>query len=74
MGYPVSRNIVRHLLKSHGYVKRKVQKSLAMGGHADQDAQFENIRLLKQEYQAMGYPMISMDTKKKGNYSAIKKS
>lgn len=71
VGYPVSRNIVRYLLKSNGYVKRKAQKSLAMGRHADQDAQFKNIRLLKQEYQAMGYPVISMDTKKKeylGNF------
>ena len=71
VGYPVSRNIVRHLLKSNGYVKRKAQKSLAMGRHADQNAQFENIGLLKQEYQAMGYPIVSMDTKKKehlGNF------
>lgn len=70
-GYPVSRNIVRQLLKLNGYARRKAQKSLAMGCHADQDAQFKNIRLLKQEYQAMGYPVISMDTKKKerlGNF------
>lgn len=64
-GYPVSRNIVRQLLKLNGYVKRKAQKSQAMGRHIDQDAQFKNIQVLKQEYQAMGYPIISMDTKKK---------
>lgn len=70
-GYPVSRNIVRQLLKSNGYVKRKAQKSLAMGSHPDRDAQFNTIRRLKQEYQAMGYPIMSMDTKKKeylGNF------
>ena len=42
-----------------------------MGRHVDQDAQFKNIRLLKQAYQSMGYPVISMDTKKKehlGNF------
>lgn len=71
VGHQVSRNIVRQLPKLHGYVKRKAQKALAMGRHPDQDAQFENIRLLKQEYQAMGYPVVSMDTKKKehlGNF------
>lgn len=43
-GYPVSRNSVRYLLKSNGYVKRKAQKSVAMGHHVDQNTQFENIR------------------------------
>jgi hypothetical protein len=66
-GYTVSRNIVRQLLKRHGYRKRKAQKSLAMGRHPDQNGQFENIRHLKQVYQQAGNPILSMDTKKKEN-------
>ena len=66
-GYTVSRNIVRQLLKRHGYRKRKAQKSLAMGRHPEQDGQFENIARLKQVYQQAGNPILSMDTKKKEN-------
>jgi hypothetical protein len=34
--------------------------------------QFENIQRLKDEYEAAGNPIVSMDTKKKGDYSAKK--
>jgi hypothetical protein len=69
--YPVSRNIVQQLLKKHRYVKRKAQKALAMGGHKDRNAQFENIAELKQQYLDSANPILSMDTKKKellGNF------
>ena len=39
-GFKVSRNIVRKLLKKHGYVKRKALKKSA-GEHRDRNAQFE---------------------------------
>ena len=42
-----------------------------MGHHPDRNAQFENIAKLRQEYQAAGDPVISIDTKKKellGNF------
>ena len=71
-GFKVSRNIVKKLLKEHGYVKRKPLKKLAAGGHADRNAQFERITELKTSYEAKGNPVISVDTKKKeliGNLS-----
>jgi len=42
-GTPVSRTVVKDLLRTHRYVKRKAQKAHAMGHHPDRNAQFENI-------------------------------
>jgi hypothetical protein len=64
-GTPVSVPVVKQLLKKHGYVKRKAQKSKAMGGHADRNRQFENIARLKREYLGSANPILSMDTEKK---------
>jgi hypothetical protein len=70
-GFGVSRNIVKQLLDRHDYVKRKAQKSQAMGQARDRNSQFENIARLKQEYWGSSNPILSMDTKKKeylGNF------
>lgn len=71
-GTPAGKRVVKQLLKKHGYVKRKAQKTQTMGPrHPDRNAQFENIARLKQEYLQAGEPVISMDTKKKellGNF------
>lgn len=64
-GTPVSRTVVKDLLRTHRYVKRKAQKAHAMGHHPDRNAQFENIAQLKQTYVASENPIVSMDTKKK---------
>jgi hypothetical protein len=64
-GTPVSVPVVKQLLKKHGYVTRKAQKSKAMGGHPDRNQQFENIARLKREYLGTDDPIVSMDTKKK---------
>jgi hypothetical protein len=71
-GFKVSRNIVKKLLKKHGYVKRKALKKKAAGGHINRNAQFENIAVLRAKYEKQGNPIISVDTKKKeliGNLS-----
>ncbi len=70
-GTPVSVPVVKQLLDEHDYVTRKAQKSVAMGGHADRNQQFENIARLKREYLDSDDPIVSMDTKKKeliGNF------
>jgi Rhodopirellula transposase DDE domain len=70
-GTPVSVPVVKQLLRKHGYVKRKAQKSKAMGQHPDRNQQFEKIARLKQEYLEAGNPILSIDTKKKellGNF------
>ena len=53
-GTPVSVPVVKQLLRKHGYVTRKAQKSETMGTHPDRDQQFENIARLKREY--MDFP------------------
>jgi hypothetical protein len=64
-GQPVGVHVVKQLLKRHKYVRRKARKCKRLGDSADRDAQFENIRKLKAQYTALGWPIISMDTKKK---------
>lgn len=63
-GIKVSVTVVDQLLEKHHYRKRKAQKRLATGVHPQRNEQFENIERLKQEYQAAGNPVLSMDTKK----------
>jgi hypothetical protein len=65
-GTPVSRDVVSQLLRKHRYRRRKAQKKKTMGPrHPDRNAQFENIARLKKEYLEAGWPVISVDTKKK---------
>ena len=66
LGTPASRNIASLLLRKHGYRRRKALKKKTMGRrHPDRDAQFQTIARLKREYLAAGWPVLSMDTKKK---------
>jgi len=41
-------------------VKRKVQKQLAIGHTENRNEQFENIKRLKEEYNNVGEPIISI--------------
>lgn len=63
-GMSVSVTVVDQLLENHNYRKRKAQKRLATGAHPQRNEQFENIDQLKTQYQAVGNPVLSMDTKK----------
>jgi hypothetical protein len=71
VGTPVSRPVVKALLRTHHYVSRKAQKAQAMGQHPERNAQFEYIAQLKQTYGESENPIVSLDTKKKellGNF------
>src|SRR6266446_5058471 len=71
MGTPASRRTIRRLLRQLKLGRRTARKKKTMGHHPDRNAQFENIARLRQEYQAAGDPVISIDTKKKellGNF------
>jgi Rhodopirellula transposase DDE domain len=69
LGTAVSRDVVSQWLKKHGYRRRKASKKKTMGPrHPDRNAQFENIAGLKKEYLKAGLPVISIDTKKKGDF------
>ncbi len=61
----VGPRIVKQLRHTHHFKKRKAQKRLSTGTFAERDAQFQRIKRLREEYEAVGNPIISMDTKKK---------
>ncbi len=63
-GVSVSVTVVDQLLEKHNYRKRKAVKTLATGEHPQRNEQFENIARLKDAYQAVSNPVLSMDTKK----------
>ena len=65
LGTPANKDTVSRLLHMQDFRRRKSQKKLTMGQHADRNAQFENIDRLKKEYLAAGKPVLSIDTKKK---------
>ncbi len=64
-GISVSVTVVDQLLKKHHYRRRQMRKTRATGSHPQRNAQFENIDQLRQQYEAAGNPVMSVDTKKK---------
>ena len=62
---PVSVTVIDQLLAKHHYRRRQAQKTRATGSHPQRNEQFENIQRWRQQYQAVGNPVLSMDTPKK---------
>jgi hypothetical protein len=70
-GYEVSADTVGRLLRDMDYSLQAPCKTQEGQSHQDRDAQFNYINEAVEEFQARGYPTISVDTKKKeniGNY------
>lgn len=65
LGIKVSRKIVKNLLKTHKFVKRKMQRKKSIGKSADREEQFKNIISEKENFMNSENPIISVDTKKK---------
>lgn len=72
LGHSVSPPTVGRLLRQLGYALRvNVKKQEASAAHPERNQQFEQIEAQKQRFQAAGWPIISVDTKKKeliGNF------
>lgn len=71
-GYQVSQPQVGKLLTTWGYRLQAPRKIEEGGTHPDRDAQFAYIQEQVQAFQRQGWPVISVDTKKKekiGNYA-----
>ena len=65
-GFAVSRNTVKDLLRNElGLSRRKMDKRKSMGQNENRDAQFQRMVELKEHYLSRGWPVISIDTKKK---------
>ncbi len=71
-GHPASSPTVARLLRKLGYALRvNAKKREASSAHPDREAQFEIITSQRQVFAAAGWPIISVDTKKKeliGNF------
>jgi len=66
LGFSACANTVNRLLRDElGLSRRKMEKTLAMGESADRDAQFQRMNQLKKYFLARGWPVLSIDTKKK---------
>jgi len=65
-GHPVDSKTVQKMLKDElGLSRRQMVKTLSMGESADRDAQFQRLKKIKAEFLRQGFPVLSIDTKKK---------
>ncbi len=65
-GFPICANTVIRLLRDELELSRRsAVKTVSLGDNADRNAQFERIAQLKKECFRKGWPVISIDTKKK---------
>jgi len=70
-GIKVSTKVTRQLIKRHKFGKRKLQKKSTMKQVKNRNEQFEVINHYKAEYEKIGNPILSIDSKKKeeiGNF------
>ena len=73
-GFKVGKSAVAIMLDQLGYSLQSNQKRLEGTNHPDRNAQFEHINSKVQNFIDEGFPVISVDTKKKenvGNYKNI---
>ena len=73
-GYPVSHQTVTELLRVLDYSLQGTTKTLEGAQHPDRDAQFEYINRTTKRYLRQGWPVISVDTKKKELVGPFKRS
>jgi len=65
-GFSICANTVNRLLREELELSRRsAVKTIALGENADRNAQFDRIAQLKKRYFRKGWPVISIDTKKK---------
>lgn len=64
-GYPLCRETIRGLLSKQNIRPRSNFKRLVANPHPDRDVQFQYIQTQQKAFQAAGWPIISVDAKKK---------
>ena len=65
-GHAVDPMTVKGMLKEElGLSRRQMVKTLSMGESADRDAQFHQMQKIKAKFLEQGFPVLSVDTKKK---------
>jgi transposase len=71
-GHDVSEHLVRELLHEADYSLQANAKTLEGSHHPDRDAQFQYLSDQTREFLARGWPVVSVDTKKKELVGAFK--
>jgi hypothetical protein len=71
-GYSVSQKSVYTLMQKMGYSMQSNSKKKEGKQHPDRDAQFRFISKIVNDFQRKGYPVISVDAKKKENIGEYK--
>jgi len=64
-GHPIGPRTVARLLREAGYSLQSTRKTREGGNHPDRNAQFEFISRRVRLFQRKGWPVLSVDTKKK---------
>ncbi len=65
-GHAVDRKTIQQMLKEDlGLSRRQIVKTLSMGESADRDTQFRQMQKIKAKFLKQGFPVLSVDTKKK---------
>jgi hypothetical protein len=64
-GHLIGETAIRELVKGMGFSLKANKKTIEGTGHADRDAQFQQINRTGKAFEAAGKPMISVDCKKK---------
>ena len=65
-GHPVDRKTVQRMLRDDlGLSRRQMVKTLSMGESVDRESQFQRLQEIKSEFLEQGFPVVSIDTKKK---------
>jgi len=70
-GHRINSDTAGRLLKERGYSLQANVKTKEAGSGPERDAQFRYINEQVKKFMIRGNPVISVDTKKKGNYSGI---
>ena len=71
LGHQLGKSSIGRLLKKNDYTLRQNRKEKSTKSHPDRDLQFRYINRVKKLFFSSGYPVISVDTKKKeliGNF------
>jgi hypothetical protein len=64
-GIKVSRQNIRRILRKHNIYPKGNVKRLIPEPHPDRDQQFQHIQRQRQAFELLGWPVISVDTKKR---------
>lgn len=73
-GFRVSRKVIRRLLESLGFKKRRLVKSMTKSPSRNRDEQFRKIHRLRKEFASRNQPQLSIDSKRKEELGPLQRA